>query len=108
MGSVPVRPSLCVEPEGGLFFPIRMRLFRWNLFVSLDCNRSHVAAVRAPVHCSSVSSHPESNILRMAFRAEPLCYGWVDQEAVPSVMFPRTASFVDERKGGVRMAAVSI
>ena len=44
----------------------------------------------------------------MAFRAEPLCYGRVDQEAAPSVMFWRTASYLEEGKDGVWVAAVSI
>src|SRR5712692_4435885 len=69
-----------------------------NWIVGLDDYWSGVAAVRTPVHCPSVSAHPENNILRMTLRTEPLCYSWVDQETVPSVVLWRTASYVDERK----------
>ena len=44
----------------------------------------------------------------MTFRAEPLRYSWVDQQAAPSVMFWRTASYLDEGKDGIRVAEVSI
>ncbi len=58
-----------------------------NWIVGLDDYRACVSAVRTPVHCPSVSAHPENNILRMTLRTEPLCYSWVDQEAKPSAMF---------------------
>jgi len=44
----------------------------WNRVVGLDDYRSGVAAVRTAVHCTSVATHPENNILRMALWAEPL------------------------------------
>ncbi len=43
-----------------------------NWIVCLDDYWSGVAAVGTPVHCSGVSSHPENDIFRMAFWAEPL------------------------------------
>ena len=43
-----------------------------NRAVGLDDHGSRVAAVRTPIHRPRVSAHPENNILRMAFWAEPL------------------------------------
>jgi hypothetical protein len=68
-----------------LFGPTLFGFAGQDRVVGLDDYRSYVSTVRTPVHCPSVPAHPENNILRMAFRAEPLCYGWFDREAAPSV-----------------------
>ena len=66
-----------------------------NWIVGLDDYRSGVTAIRTPVHCTSVSTHPENDIFRMTFWAEPLCYSWVDQEGSALVMFLDAAAALD-------------
>jgi hypothetical protein len=43
-----------------------------NRVISLDNYRSDVTTIGTPVHCPSVSAHPENNILRMTLWTEPL------------------------------------
>ena len=63
---------LILESSLSLFGPTLFGFPGRNRVVGLDDDWSSVSAVRTPVHCSSVSSHPENNILRMALWAEPL------------------------------------